>query len=256
MREIDLNCDMGESFGPWRMGADEALLDFVTSANVACGYHAGDPPTIERTVQLALDCGVAVGAHPAYPDLQGFGRRSMRLSPDELESILLYQVAAVHGITRALGGTLHHVKLHGALYNDAATDVELAHAAIRAVQRLDERLILYALAGSAMAHQAKQDGLRVVEEAFADRRYNADGTLQDRSIPGALITDPETAAVHAVDVAVHRRVTSADGAVLVVRAGTMCVHGDNPSGVAIARDIRVALRDAGVAVRSPATDAA
>ena len=256
MREIDLNCDMGEGFGSWRIGADAALLDFMTSANVACGYHAGDPPTIERTVQLALDRGVAVGAHPAYPDLQGFGRRSMRLSPDELESIVLYQVAAVHGITRALGGTLRHVKLHGALYNDAAADVELARAALRAVQRLDERLILYALAGSPMAHLARQLGLPVVEEAFADRRYNADGTLQDRAIPGALITDPETAAAQARDVALHRRVTSADGAVVAVRAGTMCVHGDNPSAVAIARDIRVALRDAGVAVRSPTTHAA
>jgi UPF0271 protein len=256
MREIDLNCDMGEGFGSWRIGADEALLDFVTSANVACGYHAGDPPTIMRTVQLALDRGVAVGAHPAYPDLQGFGRRSMRLSPDELESILLYQVAAVHGITRALGGTLHHVKLHGALYNDAATDVELARAAIRAVQRLDERLILYALAGSPMVHQAKQDGLRVVEEAFADRRYNADGTLQIRAVSGALITDPETAAAQARDIAVHHQVTSADGAGMAVRAGTICVHGDNPSAVAIACDIRVALRDAGVAVRSPMADAA
>lgn len=254
MREIDLNCDMGESFGPWRMGEDEALLELVTSANVACGYHAGDPPAIERTVQLALSRGVAVGAHPAYPDLQGFGRRSMYLAPDELESILLYQVAALHGITRALGGNLRHVKLHGALYNDTATDVGLARAAIRAIRRLDEGLALYALAGSHMAKHAKLDGLRVIEEAFADRRYEADGSLQRRTIPGALIIDPETAAAQARDIAVRGVVTSVGGAVLEVRANTVCVHGDNPSAVAVARGVRAALHDAGVAVRSPVAD--
>jgi len=254
VREIDLNCDMGEGFGPWRMGEDEALLKHVTSANVACGYHAGDPPTIEHAVQRALQHGVAVGAHPGYPDLQGFGRRSMRLSPAEMASFVLYQVAAVQGITRALGGELRHVKLHGALYNDAAADTDRARAAIRAVLRLDEGLILYALAGSPMAHLARQDGLRVVEEAFVDRRYRADGTLQSRAIPGALITDPETAAAQAQEIAVRHSVTSAEGSVVAVRAGTVCVHGDNPSAVAIAQSVRAALANAGVVVRSPTID--
>lgn len=252
MRSIDLNCDMGESFGEWRLGADDALMELVTSANVACGYHAGDPATIERTVKLALEHEVAIGAHPSYPDLSGFGRRRMQIAPDEVESLVLYQVAAVRGIVSANGGALHHVKLHGALYNDAARDPELALAAVRAVQRLDDGLLLYALAGSTMARIGALEGLHVVEEGFVDRRYNGDGALLSRQAEGAVITDPEEAAAQARELALRGRVLAADGASVPVAAATLCVHGDNPVAPLIARRVRETLELAGVQLRSPA----
>lgn len=251
MSAIDLNCDMGESFGEWRIGADDALLRLATSANVACGYHAGDPSTIERTVRAALQHRVAIGAHPSYPDLVGFGRRSLKVAPDELESLVLYQVAAVQGIVRASGGVLHHVKLHGALYNDAASDPRLALAAVRAVRRLDADLLLYVLAGSPMAHLGRSEGLQVVEEAFADRRYNPDGTLQSRAIEGALISDPEEAAAQALDIALRHTVPTTEGGMIQLEAGTLCVHGDNPAALRVARRVRETLESNDIELRSP-----
>lgn len=248
---MDLNCDMGESYGAWTLGQDEALLEIVTSANIACGFHGGDPPAVERTLRLALARGVAVGAHPSYPDLQGFGRRSMRMSPPEVESLVLYQVSALYGMAAACGGRLHHVKLHGALYNDAARDPETAGAVFPAVMRLDPELRLYVLAGSRMAAAARAEGAAVVEEAFADRRYNPDGTLQDRGIGGALITSADEAARQAVSIACSGTLTAHDGSTVPVLADTLCIHGDNPVAVEIARAVRSALESVGIPVQSP-----
>ncbi|MDQ3856806.1 MAG: LamB/YcsF family protein [Chloroflexota bacterium] len=251
MTTIDLNADMGESYGIWCLGADEELMPLVSSASLACGYHAGDPSTIQTSVRLALRHGVALGAHPSYPDLQGFGRRSMRVPPSELQALLVYQVAAVEGIVRASGGQLRHVKLHGALYNAAARDLELAQATVDAIRSLNPELLLYALAGSELARSGRSAGLGVVEEAFADRRYNADGSLQSRHIEGSLLTDPEAAAAQAVRIATTGTVMASDGSELPVRAGTICIHGDNPSAVRIARAVRQALAEAGVQVQAP-----
>ncbi len=249
MPAVDINCDMAESYGAWKLGADEELLDVVTSANIACGYHAGDPVTIERTVRLALEKGVAIGAHPSYPDLQGFGRRSMRLPAGELRAAVLYQVSAVEGIVRAHGGTLSHVKPHGALYNDAATDAALAAAVAEAVRSLNSGLLLYALPDSKMARAAREAGIEVIEEAFADRRYDPGGTLQSRSVPGSLITEPKVAATQALGIALHGRLSAHDGTPVSVRAQTLCVHGDNPAAASIARTVRERLESAGIEVR-------
>ncbi|MDP9353503.1 MAG: LamB/YcsF family protein [Chloroflexota bacterium] len=251
MRRVDLNCDMGESFGAWTIGQDEEMLRLVTSSNIACGFHAGDPAGIERTVRAALQQEVAVGAHPSYPDLQGFGRRSMQVATEELESLLLYQLAALAGIARANGGTMRHVKLHGALYNDAALNADLAGPAIRALQRLDSTLLLYALAGSALSRLARQAGLRVVEEAFADRRYTPEGRLQSRHVAGSLITDPEEAARQVEGILLQGRAPAYPSGETRLEAETICVHGDNPAALTIARLLRTRLATVGVEVRSP-----
>lgn len=248
-KTVDLNCDMGESFGAWRLGADDALLAIVTSVNVACGFHAGDPATIDGVVGRALDRGLAVGAHPSYPDLQGFGRRSMAVAADELESIVLYQIAALAGIVRAHGGALNHVKLHGALYTDAARDDRLARACVRAVRRLDRGLLLFAPAGSAMERAGAGAGLRIVREAFADRRYNEDGSLRGRHMSNAVITEPADAAAQAVAIALRGQTETATSLPVAIAADTICVHGDNPAAAAVARAVRDALESAGVPVR-------
>ncbi len=248
---IDLNADVGESLGPWPMGADAALIPLVTSVNVACGFHAGDPLTIRRAVRLALDAGAAVGAHPGYPDLAGFGRRDMDLAPDELEAAVLYQVAALAGIVHAEGGRLAHVKPHGALYNRASVTATVAEPIARAVASLDAALRLVGPAGSALVSAARDAGLPWLEEAFADRAYEADGSLRSRRLPGALHLDPAAAAAQAVAIARDGAVTAFDGSVLSIRAATLCVHGDTPGAAEIARAVRVALAAAGVEVRRP-----
>src|SRR5437773_29287 len=191
MARIDLNCDMGESFGAYTMGNDIAILDFVNSANIACGFHAGDPPTIHKTVEAALRKGVAVGAHPGFPDLQGFGRRTMAVSASEAYDMVIYQIGAVAAFAQALGGRLTHVKAHGALYNTAAKDQRLANAIAKAVHDFDPRLIMYGLAGSAMIEAAEDVGLRAANEVFADRTYQDDGSLTPRSQSNAMIEDEE-----------------------------------------------------------------
>ncbi len=248
---IDLNADVGESLGPWPMGADAELIPLVTSVNVACGFHAGDPLTIRRTVRLALDAGAAVGAHPGYPDLVGFGRRAMDLTPDELEAAILYQVAALAGIVRVEGGRLAHVKVHGALYNRAAVDPSVATPVARAVARVDDSLRLVGPPAWALLRAAAAAGLPSLAEAFADRAYEADGSLRSRRLPGALHVDPATAAAQALAVARDGRVVAVDGTSLDLRVDTICVHGDTPGAPAIARAVRAALRDAGVEVRAP-----
>ena len=251
MRPIDLNADVGESFGAWRMGADAELLAFVTSVNVACGFHAGDPQVMDRTVALAVRAGIAVGAHPGFPDLRGFGRRALAADPAEVEADVLYQVGALAAFAAAHGTRLRHVKPHGALYNQAAVDVALARAIARGVARAGRELVLVGLAGSrAMREAAASQGLRFAAEAFVDRRYLADGTLQSRRVPGSVISEPAAAAAQAVRLVREGVVETADGKEVAVEAETFCLHGDQADAPAIASAVREALEAAGVPVRS------
>ena len=236
MKTIDLNCDIGESYGAWRLGNDRALLDLVTSANVACGFHAGDPSTIEATVRDAAQRNVAVGAHPSYPDLAGFGRRSMALAPQDVEAAVLYQIGALAAFTRASGTRLTHVKPHGAMYNDAARDATLAAAIARAVARFDQSLVLVGLPDSALLQAGRAQGLKVAAEGFCDRAYEPDGSLRSRSKPGAVFTEPEQAAKQAVALASRGTMQ------------TLCIHGDTPGAAAIALAVCAALRGAGFTI--------
>jgi UPF0271 protein len=242
---IDLNCDVGEG-----AGMDERILPLVSSANVACGFHAGDPATIRATVRLAKRFGVAVGAHPSYPDRLGFGRRAMAASPEEVLDDVTYQVGAVLGFCRAEGVPLVHVKPHGALYNAAAQDRALAAAVCQAVRSIDPALIVVCLAGSPMVEVARGLGLRCAEEAFADRGYTLRGTLVPRTQPGAVIEDPEKVAERVATLARERRLLSVEGSPVAVSADTVCLHGDTPGAVELAAAIRGRLDREGVAVRS------
>lgn len=243
---IDLNADVGESFGPWRLGDDAALIPLLTSANVACGAHAGDPLTIERTVRLAARNRVAVGAHPGYPDLAGFGRRDLDMAPAELEASIVHQVGGVLAFARDAGVELRHVKPHGALYNRAARDEAVATSIASAVRRVSGSLILVGLAGSVMLDAGRAAGLAVAAEAFADRAYEADGSLRSRRLEGALLEDPTDAARQAVAIVRDGCVRSRDGSDVPVRADTLCLHGDTPGAVAIASAIRAAFAEAGI----------
>jgi len=248
---IDLNADIGEGFGAWSMGADEALLEHVTSANVACGFHAGDPSVIDRTVARAARAGVAIGAHPSYYDLRGFGRREMRVPASEVEADVVYQVGALVAFARAHGAPLTHVKPHGALYNQAADDAELAQAIARGVARVDRALVMVGLAGSlAMREAAAASGLRFAAEAFVDRAYDAQGRLVPRSRPGAVTSDPAAAAAAALRLVRDRAVVSIEGREVAVLADTLCLHGDNPRALDVARAVRAALAGAGVSVQA------
>jgi UPF0271 protein len=245
---VDLNADVGESIGPWSMGDDERLFPLVTSVNVACGAHAGDPLTIDRTIRSALAHGVSVGAHPGYPDLVGFGRRDLDMASDELEASLVYQVGAVAAFARAAGTPLRHVKPHGALYNLAAREPAVAATIARAVARVSGDLVLVGLAGSALLVAAADAGLASAAEAFGDRAYEADGSLRSRRLPGALLESPERAAAQALSIVRDRRVESHDGRMIAVRADTICIHGDTPAAAELATAIRVALEGAGVTI--------
>ncbi|MBM6999554.1 5-oxoprolinase subunit PxpA [bacterium] len=245
---VDLNCDLGESFGHWSLGCDRDVLAVVSSANVACGMHAGDPVVMRRTIGLARDAGCSVGAHPGYPDLQGFGRRALAMAPEDVYAYVQYQVAALAGMCRAQGVTLRHVKPHGALYNASARDERVAAAVARAVADLDDDLVLVGLAGSASVRAARAAGLRVAEEFFADRGYAADGALVPRDRPGALVTDATVAAARTLRAVTRHEVVATDGTVLPVTCDTVCVHGDNPAALAFARAVRDEIRRAGVTV--------
>jgi UPF0271 protein len=251
---IDLNADAGESFGAWSLGDDAALLPWVTSINVACGFHAGDPSVLERTVGAASRAGVAVGAHPGYADLRGFGRRALAVAPADLEADVLYQVAAAQGFCRAHGIRLRHVKAHGALYNAASRDEHLARAVARGVARLDRELVLVGLAGSVTWREAAHaEGLRFAGEAFADRGYAPDGSLLPRTHPQALVTEPELAAAQALRLALEGCVLTPEGALVPVQAETLCVHGDQPGALARARAVHRALTAAGVGLAALGT---
>jgi UPF0271 protein len=246
--QFDFNCDMGESFGAWRMGLDEEVIRFITSANIACGFHAGDPATMRRTVRLAEAHGVGIGAHPGFPDLQGFGRRNLAATPAEVRDDLVYQIGALTGFTSAK--RLQHVKPHGALYNMAVPGGDLARAIGEAVLDSDPSLVLVLLAGSKWAGQAEKMGLRVAREAFADRALMPDGTLVPRSRPGAVIHDTQQVIERSVRLATERTVVAISGEIVHVDADTLCLHGDTPDAVALASALRAALEAAGV-VLSP-----
>ena len=245
---IDLNADVGESLGPWSMGDDAQLIPLVSSVNIACGFHAGDPVTIGRTVGLAIAADAAIGAHPGYPDLAGFGRRDMDLGAEELEAAIVYQVGAVAAFARAAGSELRHVKAHGALYNRAAADTRVAETVVRAVRRVSPELILVGLAGSALVGAGRAAGLTVAAEAFPDRVYEADGSLRSRRLAGAVLTDSTAIADRAVAMARDGRVTAVDGSTVRVVADTLCLHGDTPGAVEHARAVRAALEAAGIRV--------
>jgi UPF0271 protein len=245
---IDLNADLGESFGAWRLGDDAALLPLVTSANVACGFHAGDPLTIRQTCSSAAAQGIAIGAQVSYRDLAGFGRRDMTVPSDELTAEVLYQIAALDGIARAEGSRVSYVKPHGALYNRAVRDEAQASAIVSAVRAYDPALPVLTLPGGVLAATAAAAGLTVVAEAFADRAYLADGTLMPRGRPGAVLTDPAAVASRVVAMATRHHVESADGQVITLRPRSICIHGDTAGAVSLARAVRAALREAGVQV--------
>lgn len=243
---IDINCDMGEGFGAYRPRDDAALLELATSANIACGFHAGDPAIMRETVRLCAARGVAVGAHPGLPDPLGFGRRDMRISAQEAYDMVVYQIGALQGFAKAEGTTLRHVKPHGALYNMAATDRGLAEAIADAVRRVDPQLALYALAGSELAAAGRRAGLRTAGEAFADRAYRADGTLVPRGEPGAVIADASVAAARTIAMLQSGFVAASDGSAVAIDADTVCVHGDGEHAIALLRQLRAALSAAGI----------
>jgi UPF0271 protein len=248
MHTIDLNADLGESFGVWRMGDDEGVMPWITSANIACGFHAGDPAVMRRTVALAAEHRVAIGAHPALPDLQGFGRREIKLSPDAAYAQTVYQIGALAGFTQAAGVRLHHVKPHGALYNIAARERDLAGAIAAAVHDFDPTVMLVGLAGGALIDAGRAAGLSVSREGFCDRRYQPDGSLTPRSQAGAVLEDIDAAVAQAVAIATGQPVTASDGSAVGIVADTLCVHGDRPNAGAFAQRLRQALSDAGVQV--------
>jgi UPF0271 protein len=250
MFSIDLNCDMGESFGAWRMGSDAELMDYVSSVNVACGFHAGDATTIRKTVAAAIEKKVAVGAHPAFPDLQGFGRREMKMSAREIFDIVLYQVSAVKGICEASGARLHHVKPHGALYNQAAKDAELARAIAEAVKAIDAELIFYGLSGSFLISEAEKIGLKTASEVFADRTYQPDGSLTPRGRPDALIHDTEKSVAQVLQMIQAQTVTATSGETVSIKAETVCIHGDGANALEFARMINARLAENGISIKT------
>lgn len=246
---IDINCDLGEGCGPDDTSSDEAVMPFITSANIACGFHAGDPLTIEKSVKSAISHGVGIGAHPGYPDREGFGRRPVNMSHEELRALILYQAGAVKGITEAAGGKMQHVKPHGALYNAAATDYEMAYVIAQAVKDLDKTLTLVALSGSELIRAARDAGLSCASEVFADRSYNDDGTLVSRSIEGAVLHDTETVIERAVRMITEKSVLSVTGKIIQIEADTICIHGDNEMAAVFAENLAETLKKRGIELK-------
>jgi UPF0271 protein len=243
---VDFNCDLGESFGAYTIGADAEMMPVVTSANVACGVHAGDPIVMERTVRLAREYGVGIGAHPGFPDLAGFGRREMRLSPDELRTTVVYQIGALAAFARAQGTALQHVKGHGALQNMAAYDEAQSRAIVGAIASVDRNLIVVAFCGSVLERVAREAGLKVAREAYGDRGYTRTGALVSRSHPRALLTDPDAVARRVVRIVTEGVVETVDDGEFRLEPDTLCFHGDTPGAPALARAAREALSRAGV----------
>jgi UPF0271 protein len=248
---VDLNCDLGESFGAWTMGHDARIMQYISAANIACGFHAGDANIMRETVRLALKHHLAIGAHPGLPDLQGFGRREMSIPTEEIYALTLYQIGALQAIARAEGGVVRHVKPHGALYNMAARDAALANAVARAVQHADPSLKLYGLAGSQLIIAGKALGLRTVSEVFADRTYQSDGSLTPRTKAGAVHKDVEKVVSQALEMVLQRRVTTTQGVWVEVDAETLCIHGDGPHALEFAQAIYRALKENQVEIKAP-----
>jgi 5-oxoprolinase (ATP-hydrolysing) subunit A len=249
MKTIDLNCDMGESYGAWKMGADAEVMPFISSANIACGFHGGDPATIRKTVRLAVDHGVAVGAHPSLPDIQGFGRRAMKISPQDMYDLVLYQAGAVEAFARAAGSRLHHIKCHGALYNMAAVDEALSDAMGRAAKDLG--VMVYALSNSIMMKVVKEKGVRTIGEVFGDRGYSDDGTLAPRDKPGGMIEDAEQSVKQVLGMVEGGYVTSLSGKRVAVAADTLCLHSDQPGAATFAKRIRSVFAERNIEVAAP-----
>ncbi len=247
-KQIDLNSDLGESFGQWQMGNDEAILPIVSSANIACGFHAGSPEGILKTLKAAKENGVAVGAHVGYPDLVGFGRRNMDIASDELTADVIYQIGALKGLAIAAGTQVQYVKPHGALYNTIAHDKRQAMAVISAILAIDSQLILVALAGSPLISWARESGLNVVAEAFADRAYNSDGTLVSRKLAGSVLHDPKLVAERMLQLVNEGGVTAIDGKFTPIEAGSICVHGDSPGALEMAQQVRIAFEKQGIEI--------
>jgi UPF0271 protein len=246
---IDLNSDVGESFGAYRIGADADLVPHVTSVNVACGFHGGDPGVMRETVRLARAAGASVGAHPGFPDLVGFGRRELRASPRDVEDMVVYQIGALAAIAHAESVALAHVKAHGALYNMAARDRSLADAIAAAVRAVDPSLVLFGLPGSELIRAGEAAGLAVASEGFADRAYAPDGSLASRAVPGSVLHDAEVVVRRAIEMVAHGRVVATDGSELTFRVDTLCVHGDTPGAADLARQLRAGLHRHGVDVQ-------
>ncbi len=246
MKFLDLNCDMGESYGTYKLGFDEEAMPLVTSINVACGFHASDPMHMVKTVQLAKKYGVAVGAHPSYPDLVGFGRRNMDLSPAEVKATVLYQLGALGGICQAYGVKMQHVKAHGALYNTAGKNIKIALAIAEAIKEYSPDLYMLCLANSEMVKAAQQTGCPYVQEAFADRAYMPDGSLAPRTVEGSVLHDIEMISDRVVRMALEQQVTAVDGSTLTLNAPTVCVHGDTPGAVEMIKAIHRKAQQAGI----------
>lgn len=250
MNRIDLNSDLGESYGPYVIGNDDEVLKHVTSVNIACGFHAGDPQVMERTVLKALENNVAIGAHPGFPDLRGFGRRPMIISPEETKAYVIYQIGALNAFVKAQGGKMQHVKPHGAMYNMAAEDYALARAIAEAVYGVDRDLILMGLAGSQLIKAGKDVGLRTANEVFADRRYTSEGTLVSRTEANAVIIDKEEAASQIIDIVQNGKIKSVDGTEIDLLADSICVHGDNQEAVQLVKYLRETLSKSNISIQS------
>ena len=251
MQSVDLNCDMGESFGAWQMGQDLLLMDYISSVNIACGFHAGDASVMRQTVEAAVKKNVSIGAHPGYPDIRGFGRREMKLSPAEVYEIVLYQIGALNAFAKAAGSKLNHVKPHGALYNTAAKDSLLAEAIAAAVKASSEDLVLVGLSGSKLIEEAKKKGLHTLNEVFADRTYQEDGSLTPRTKSGSLLEDPSLAAQQALQMVTRGTVTTTSGKEIPVKAETICIHGDGKHALEFAKAINSILKQNHIEITRP-----
>lgn len=246
--KIDLNCDMGESFGAYTLGNDQVILDYVSSANIACGFHAGDPATMRATVKLALEKNVGIGAHPGFQDLAGFGRRHMAVTPQEVYDLIVYQIGALYGFVKAEGGSLQHVKAHGAMYNMAVTDAKISEAIAEAVYNIDPELVLFGLSGSEIIKAGDKIGLRTANEVFSDRTYQPDGTLTPRSHHNALITDPHAAIRQVIRMVKEQKVINTEGGETFLKADTICIHGDGKTAKEFALHISTSLKEAGIEI--------
>lgn len=241
MYKVDLNCDLGESFGNYKIGCDEEVIPFISSANIACGFHASDPVVMDKTVEMAKRCGISVGAHPGFPDLMGFGRRKMDITPHEAKVMLQYQIGALDAFCKAYNIKMSHVKPHGALYNMAGKDIELSLAICEGIKSLNPNLILLGLSGSKMIEAAKMTGIKYASEVFADRAYNDDGSLVDRKKNGAVITDEDEAIKRVIQIVKEGRVKSINGNDIKIEAQSICIHGDNIKALEFAKKIRHSL---------------
>lgn len=246
---VDLNCDLGESFGVFRVGHDEEIMKYVSSVNIACGFHAGDPNIMNQTVEMACKHGVKIGAHPGFPDLVGFGRRNMSLTPEEVYTNVLYQLGALQAFVIAHGSRLHHVKPHGALYNMCAVNPQLADAVAKAVYHFDQNLTLYGLANSELINAGKKYSLKTAQEVFADRTYLCDGTLTPRTEKNALITNEEQAITQTIKMVKENQVTCISGETIPIEADTICLHGDGEHALSFARKIRMAFEKEGIVIK-------